>query len=92
MTNLPVFNRNLIFLTLLSLLWAWQVLLAAAFILSHYPASSALASQVLPEWRYLLKPEWKTFIYHLVLSSAFLFQIILSVQIGCLDVANRILI
>jgi len=77
MTNLPVFNRNLIFLTLLSLLWAWQVLLAAAFILSHYPASSALASQVLPEWRYLLKPEWKTFIYHLVLSSAFLFQIIL---------------
>ena len=32
---------------------------------------------MLPEWRYLLKPEWKTLIYHLVLSAAFLFQIIL---------------
>lgn len=77
MTPSSLFDRNLLFLTLLSLLWAWQVLLASAFVLSHYPASSPLVSQVLPEWRYLLKPEWKPFIYHLVLVSALLFQGIL---------------
>jgi len=74
MTPLPLFNRNLFFLTLLSLLWAWQVLLASAFVLGHFPSSSSLTAQVLPEWRYLLKPEWKPFIYHLVLLSAVMFQ------------------
>ena len=74
---MPLFNRNLFFLTVLSLLWAWQVLLASAFVLSHFSSSSDLASQVLPEWRDLLKPEWKTIIYHLVLLAAVLFQGIL---------------
>jgi hypothetical protein len=77
MTPLSLFNRNLILLTMLSLLWAWQVLLASAFILSHFSPSSGLASQVLPEWRYLLKPEWKPFIYHLVLIAGIAFQSIL---------------
>ncbi len=75
MTPLSLFNRNLILLTLLSLVWSWQVLLASAFILSHFPPSSSLASQVLPEWRDLLKPEWKPFIYHLVLLSGITFQL-----------------
>ena len=74
MTILSNFNRNLIFLTLLSLLWAWQILLASSFILNHFPASSSLSAQVLPEWRYLLKPEWKPFIYHLVLIAAIVIQ------------------
>ena len=52
-------------------------MLAAAFTLSHYPASSALASQVFPEWRYLLKPEWKPLIYHLVVIAGISFQMIL---------------
>jgi len=77
MTTLPLLNRNLFFLTLLSLLWAWQVMLAAAYGLSHYPVSSVLDSQVFPEWRYLLKPEWKTVIYHLVLAAGISFQMIL---------------
>jgi hypothetical protein len=77
MTPLSLFNRNLLFLTMLSLLWAWQVLLASAFILSHFLPSSNLASQVLPEWRDLLKPEWKPFIYHLVLMAAISFQLTL---------------
>lgn len=77
MTSISLFNRNLFFLTLLSLLWAWQVMLASAFVLGHFPPSSALASQVFPEWRYLLKPEWKPFIYHLALAAGILSQIIL---------------
>jgi hypothetical protein len=77
MTPLPLFNRNLFLLTMLSLLWAWQILLASAFILGHFVPSSSLASQVLPEWRYLLKPEWKPFIYHLVLMAAISSQLIL---------------
>jgi len=74
MTIVSLFNRNLIFLTLLSLLWAWQVLLVSAFVLGHVAPSSDLISQVLPEWRDLLKPEWKTVIYHIVLIAAVLFQ------------------
>jgi len=77
MIPLPLFNRNLLFLTALSLLWAWQVLLASAFILSHFPPPSDLVSQVLPEWQSLLKPEWKPFIYHLVLIAGISFQMIL---------------
>lgn len=77
MKPLSIFNRNLILLTMLSLLWAWQVLLASAFVLSHFAPSSSLASQVFPEWRYLLKPEWKPFIYHLVLIAGISFQIFL---------------
>lgn len=77
MTTIPLFNRNLIFLTLLSLLWAWQVLLASAFVLSHFAPSSSLAVQVFPEWRDLLKPEWKPFIYHLTLMAGIFFQLLL---------------
>jgi len=77
MIPMSLFNRNLFFLTLLSLLWAWQVLLSSAFVLSHCAPSSDLVSQVLPEWRHLLIPEWKPFIYHLVLISAVFFQGIL---------------
>ncbi len=74
MMKLPLFNRNVFVVTLLSLLWAWQFMLLSAFILSHYPASSPLASRVFPEWRDLLKPEWKTLIYHGVLMAAVVFQ------------------
>jgi len=77
MTTLPLLNRNLFFLTLLSLLWTWQLMLASSFILNQYPASSALGAQVLPEWRDLLKPEWKPFIYHLVVFAGISFQVIL---------------
>jgi hypothetical protein len=71
---MPLFNRNLFFLTLLSLLWAWQTVLVSGFVLSHYPASSALVPQVLPEWQGLLKPKWDPLIYHLALAAAVLFQ------------------
>jgi len=74
---IPLFNRNLFFLTFLSLLWAWQLMLALSFGLNQYPAVSALSSQVLPEWQYLLKPEWKPFIYHVVLMAGISFQVIL---------------
>jgi len=77
MKTLHLLNRNLLFLTLLSLIWAWQVMLASAFALNHYPVVSPLAPQVFPEWRYLLQPEWKPVIYHLVVVSALFFQVIL---------------
>ena len=72
-----IFNRNLILLTLLSLLWAWQVMLAASFILNQYPASSPLGNDVFPEWRYLLKPEWKPLVYHAALAAGLIFQLTL---------------
>jgi hypothetical protein len=77
MTQRSLLNRNLFFLMTLSLLWAWQLMLFSSFWLGHYPVSSGLDPEVFPEWRYLLKPEWKPFIYHLSVGAALLFQIIL---------------
>jgi len=72
-----LFNRNLFFLTFLALLWAWQVMMVMAYGLGHYPAHSALSTQVLPEWQFLLKAEWKPFIYRLSLIAAVVFEIAL---------------
>lgn len=70
----PLLNRNLLLLTLLSLTWAWQIVLAGGFILSHFPAGSSLVPQVLPEWQHLLKPKWDTQIFHAAVAGALIAQ------------------
>ncbi len=77
MTAWPLFNRNLMFLTALSLIWAWQLMLAAVFVFGHIPAPSDLISQVLPEWQHLLYPDWKPLVFHLTAASGLGFQLIL---------------
>lgn len=62
---------NIVFwLAYLSLLEAMQITAVLAWILHAVPISATLTKSVLPEWQYLLRPEWEVFIFRFFILAA----------------------
>ena len=62
----------LVTISVLESLWATALL--GWVLLSYFPKTSPLITQVFSEWRFLVQPEWDTELYHFFIFSACLVQ------------------
>lgn len=65
---------NIVFITVLSLCSAIQALVVMAWALSFMRPISSISTVVLPEWQYLLKPEWEMVEFRWVIIIAVMVQ------------------
>jgi hypothetical protein len=70
MIDRSLIHKPTLWLAILAVLESIQLTALLGAVLNHVPVSSPLASQVVPEWQDLLKPEWEVPLFRFFLLSS----------------------
>ncbi len=92
--SIPREILNVLFISIISILLGFQVLVFFVLIFRHFPVTSTLSAVILRDWAHLVQPEREIFFYRLLIILVCIFQILFVLlfqrHIGSADLFKRL--